>query len=202
MWFDSELIESMKKAIELLCDCFAMNGKLLICGNGGSSADSLHIVGELMKSFKLKRPIIKYFSERILRMFPEQVELFNKLQGAFRALSLSEETSLTSAIENDIDPQLVFAQQVYGYGVLGDTLLAITTSGKSKNIIRACQIARVMNMKVIGLSGNSPSKEFDDLCDIIIKAPSSETHIVQEYHTAIYHAICLGIENEFYGEDK
>lgn len=191
--------ESVMMTINILFTCFYKDSKLLICGNGGSAADAQHIVGELMKSFHIKRLLPIDLQNRIRATYPKTHQyFFENLQWAFPAMSLNGETALISAIYNDIKPDLVYAQQLIGYGKNGDVLLAISTSGNSKNIIYAAQIAKVLDMTVIGLTGKTGG-QLKDYCDITIKVPFEKTFEIQEYHLPIYHAICLAIENEFFG---
>ncbi|MBD3393787.1 MAG: SIS domain-containing protein, partial [Chitinivibrionales bacterium] len=130
-------------AFELMASCFRAGGKLLACGNGGSAADAQHVVGELMKEYLRKRPVPEADAQRIRAAAPEKgEELCRGLQGALRAVSLVSETSLLTAFANDVNADMVFAQQVYGYGRPGDVLLAISTSGSSENIINAVCVAR------------------------------------------------------------
>jgi D-sedoheptulose 7-phosphate isomerase len=194
------LKENIANAINLLIDTTKNNGTYLVCGNGGSAADSDHIVGELMKGFVLKRTITNDLSERILQKYPEDYQyLTSNLQQGISAISLVSHNALISAFSNDKAPDLIFAQQVLGYGKSGDTLIAISTSGNSKNVVHAAQIAKVMGLNVISLTGNTGGK-LRDLSDVLINVPEIETYKIQEYHLPIYHCICLAIENEFFGE--
>lgn len=191
--------KSIKDSIELLIECYHKNGKVLVCGNGGSAADAEHIVGELMKGFLLPRRIDSQTEEKIRILFEDDSDyLINNLQQALPTISLVSQTALQTAFANDKAPDLSFAQQVYGYGNKGDVFIAISTSGNSKNIIYAAQIARCIDMKVIALTGSTGGK-LKSLSDIIINVPADETYIVQEYHLPVYHAICACLENEFFG---
>lgn len=192
-----QITESIREII----DCYYRGNKLLVCGNGGSAADSLHIVGELMKGFLLPRRLDKKKQTEIRAKFSDSAEyLINNLQGTLPAISLVSETALLTAYANDQAPDLSFAQQVLGHGNCGDILIAISTSGNSKNVIYAAQIAKIQEMKVISLTGESGGK-LRDVSDILINVPSNETHIIQEYHLPIYHAICAAVENEFFSEE-
>jgi putative phosphoheptose isomerase len=187
-------------SVEMLINCYQNKNKLLICGNGGSASDSQHIVGELMKSFRLKRKIPIEIQEQIEDKFPQSSQYYiENLEEPLTAISLVGETSLITAYSNDKAPDLIFAQQVYGLSNAGDILLAISTSGNSKNVLYACEIAQIKGMKIIGLTGQSGGK-MNNICDILIKTPEIETYKIQEYHLPIYHAICLAIEEEFFGE--
>jgi len=198
----AECKEDMLTAVKLLIDCYQKRGKLLVCGNGGSAADAQHIVGELMKGFILPRKLSKTLQENIQKTFPESSSYFmDNLQCALPAISLLGENALISAYSNDKAPDLLFAQQVLGLGDKGDVLLAISTSGNSKNVLYACQVAKIKEMKVIGLAGGNGGK-MKELCDTTICAPSKETYLVQEYHLPIYHTVCLALENEFFREEE
>ena len=185
---------SIKKATEIIINSYKASNKLLICGNGGSAADSEHIVGELMKGFCLPRKISKELEDKI-----NDKELTDSLQYGLPAISLVSHTALSTAFANDQMPTAVFAQQVLGYGKEGDILLCISTSGNSKNCVYAAEVAKALNMKVISLTGEKDSK-LKELSDVTIQAPSKKNYKIQEYHLPIYHAMCLAIEYEFFGE--
>jgi len=191
----------INESIKEIVDSYNRKNKLLICGNGGSAADSLHIVGELMKGFLLPRKLDEKKQSEIKEQFPDSAEyLINNLQRTLPAISLVSETALLTAYANDQAPDLSFAQQVLGHGKKGDVLIAISTSGNSKNVIYAAQIAKVQGMKIISLTGKSGGK-LKEVSDILINVPSDETYIIQEYHLPIYHAICAAVENEFFSEE-
>lgn len=190
--------EAVEKAAELLAGSFAHGGKLLVCGNGGSASDSLHIVGELMKGFVLPRKLSADWAGRFEAACPGMKDyLMNNLQDALPAMSLVGETALSTAYANDQAPDLAFAQQVLGAGREGDVLLGISTSGNSANVLYAAGVAKAVGMKVIGLTGATGGKLLP-LCDACICAPSRETYQIQEYHLPIYHALCLALEEEFF----
>ncbi len=178
-------------AYELLKQCFCRGGKLLTCGNGGSASDAEHIVGELMKGFHLKRPLGKDLKN-------QYGDLSKQLQGALPAIPLTQNQVLSTAYANDVDPDMIFAQQVYGYGQEGDTLIALTTSGNSKNVLYAAEIARKKHMKVIGFSGATGGK-LRSLADVCICVPETDTAFVQEKHIVVYHTICSMLEEYFFG---
>lgn len=191
--------ENIRKAYEIIKESYQNGSKVLICGNGGSAADSEHIVGELMKGFMLRRPIGYETRDKLQRLFPDDGQyLADSLQGALPALSLVSHTALSSAFINDVQADMVFAQQVYGYGKQGDVLLGISTSGNSANVINAVKIAKSLEMKTIGLTGETCGK-MKMLCDVTICAPDTETYRIQEYHLPIYHALCAMIEEDFFG---
>lgn len=189
---------NIEEAFLLLKQCYEKGGKLLICGNGGSAADSEHIVGELMKGFILKREITSEDSQKIKDAFPENSEYFSQhLQRALPAISLVSHLALTSAFINDIAPDMVFAQQVYGYAQKDDVLLGLSTSGNSANVLNAIKIARAFGIKNIGMTGGDGGF-MKDLCDVIIKVPTNDTFRIQEYHLPIYHVLCAMLEEEFF----
>ncbi len=187
------------KAYAYIRDSYKQEGMLLVCGNGGSGADSEHIVGELMKEFAIKRPLPEEMKKRLLDVSKENGEILAKhLQGALPAITLTSNIALSTAFANDAVPELVFAQQVYGYGNNKSTLLGISTSGNSKNVIYAIETAKAIGMKAIGMSGHNGGK-LKDICDVCICVPSDFTPAIQELHLPVYHAICLMIEEEFFG---
>ncbi len=185
-------------AFELISKCYRKNGKLLICGNGGSASDSEHIVGELMKGFKSNRFLPLQFKEKIQNIFPEISDyITGHLQGALPAISLTSNSVLNTAFANDVAADMVFAQQVFGYGNPGDILWGISTSGNSINVIRALQVAKAKEMVNIGLTGLTGGKMLN-LCDVIIRVPRISTPDIQELHMPVYHAMCLMLEQEFF----
>lgn len=191
-------LSDIELGFELLNQSFNQGNKLLLCGNGGSAADCEHVVGELMKGFISKRPLSTSISDRFEREFPgEGLDLADKLQGALPAISLVSHSALISAYANDVDPEMVFAQQVYGYGRSGDVLIAFSTSGNSANILRALQVAKVQGLKTIGFTGDSGGK-LKSLCDVTICVPWEKTLDIQERHLPIYHALCLMLEEAFF----
>jgi len=192
--------EPLLEAFHCLDECYRQGGKVLICGNGGSAADSEHIAGELMKGFMLKRPLPQEEFDRIKAAFPddEKATLMAKnLQGALPAIPLVNHTSLTSAVSNDTSADMIYAQQVYGYGKPGDVLLVISTSGTAANITNAVIVAKAFGLKSIGLTGGTGG-DLPVLCDITLIAPAVETYRIQEYHLPIYHTLCAMLEREWF----
>ena len=182
----------------LLEESYKNGGKLLVAGNGGSAADAEHIVGELMKGFKLPRKPEADFAEKLVEENQELgAVLAENLQGALPAIALDGHPALSTAYMNDCEPLLCFAQQVNGYGKSGDVFLGISTSGKSKNVLYAATTAHAKGMKVIGLTGAKDSK-LKDMSDVCIKAPQTETYMIQELHLPIYHCLCLMLEDRFF----
>lgn len=187
------------KAYELLEASYAMGRKLLVCGNGGSASDSEHIVGELMKEFKLKRRVYREQAERMREISPNLGEvLATNLQGALPAISLTGHSSLTTAFMNDSEPELIFAQQVNGYGKTGDVYLGISTSGNSRNVLYAAVTAKSKGMKVIGLTGQREN-QLMQYADVCIRVPETETYRIQELHLPVYHCLCMMLEDKFFG---
>lgn len=188
------------KVYNILELSYSNGGKLLVCGNGGSASDSEHIVGELMKEFKLKRKIYTAQADAMKAIDAEMgAVLAENLQGALPAITLTAHSSLTTAFMNDCEPLLVFAQQVNGYGKQEDTLLGISTSGNSKNVLYAAITAKARGLKVVGLTGEKDNKlqEFADVC---IHVPEVETYKIQELHLPVYHCLCLMLEDHFFGK--
>ena len=182
----------------LLEESYENGGKLLVAGNGGSAADAEHIVGELMKGFKLSRKPETDFAERLVAENQELGSvLAENLQGALPAIALDGHPALSTAYMNDCEPLLCFAQQVNGYGKSGDVFLGISTSGNSKNVLFAATTAHAKGMKVIGLTGAKDNK-LKDMSDVCIKAPQTETYMIQELHLPIYHCLCLMLEDKFF----
>lgn len=191
--------EDIMRAYELLEAAYQSGRKLLVCGNGGSASDSEHIVGELMKEFKLKRKIYGNQSTALKEIDPELGQvLADNLQGALPAISLTGHSALQTAYMNDAVPELVFAQQINGYGKAGDVFLGISTSGNSKNVLYAAVNAKAKGLKVIGLTGAKENKlmKFADVC---IRVPETETYKIQELHLPVYHCLCLMLEQKFFG---
>lgn len=182
----------------LLEESYENGGKLLVAGNGGSAADAEHIVGELMKGFKLPRKPEADFAEKLVEENQELGSvLAENLQGALPAIALDGHPALSTAYMNDCEPLLCFAQQVNGYGKSGDVFLGISTSGNSKNVLYAATTAHAKGMKVIGMTGAKDSK-LKDMSDVCIKAPQTETYMIQELHLPIYHCLCLMLEDNFF----
>lgn len=192
-------IDEIQAALAMLESSYRQGGKLLICGNGGSAADSEHIACELMKSFCLPRPIQVNMRHALIETFGKDGEyLAANLQGALPTLPLVSQSALNTATANDVAGDMIFAQQVYGYGKPSDVLLAISTSGHSRNVVYALQVARVLGLQCIGLSGHT-DKPFSRLCHVVIRVPAYQTFAIQELHLPIYHALCAALEEIFFG---
>jgi len=194
--------ESIFNAFLTLKDCYDNGNKVLICGNGGSAADSEHIVGELMKGFLLKRAIPVKDSDKLKQSIPEEWEYFSdRLQQALPAISLVSQTALLTAYSNDVAPDMIFAQQVYGYGRSGDVLFGISSSGNSSNIINAIKVAKAFSLKTIGLTGKDGGI-MKEQCDVTIIVPAKLTYEIQEYHLPVYHALCAMLEAEYFTQEN
>ena len=189
----------IEKAYLLMRDSFVKGGKLLLCGNGGSSADCDHIVGELMKAFCAKRKIKPELSSRLQELYGEEAEYFTKhLEQGLPAISFSSQTALHTAYSNDQDEALFYAQCLLGYGKKEDILFAISTSGNAKNVVYALKLAKAMGIPSILLSGKDGGAG-KELADLSIIVPSKETYQIQELHLPIYHCLCLMLEQYFFG---
>lgn len=191
--------EQIEAARDTLIECYEKGGKLLLCGNGGSSADCDHIVGELMKGFLLKRPINEADKARMRADSPELSDkTLNSLQMGLPAISLTTISALNTAFANDVDPELIYAQSVFALGKADDVLIAISTSGNAKNVCEAARVAGAIGMKVIALTGRDGGK-LKSLSDVYVIAPECETYKIQELHLPIYHYICAEVEKHFFG---
>ncbi len=192
--------EDIYNAFRLIADSYRNGGKLLITGNGGSAADSEHIVGELMKSFVKSRRLSDDFKQTLSNVDVEMGETLAKhLQGSLPAIALDGHVALSTAYQNDCEPLLCFAQQVNGYGNSGDVFLGISTSGNSQNVLYAAITAKAKGLKVIGLTGKKDSK-LSALADVCIRVPETETYKIQELHLPVYHTLCLMLEEEFFAD--
>lgn len=187
-------------AYEVLEECFRNDKKLLIAGNGGSAADSEHIAGELMKRFKISRPVSSEFAEKLKQIDPiKGANLADNLERGLMAIPLVAHEALSTAYINDVDGLGVFAQQLFGFGRKGDIFLGISTSGNSKNVMSATVVAKALGIKVIGLTGANGG-ELASVADVAIKVPETETYMIQELHLPVYHCLCLMLEDRFFGE--
>lgn len=190
-----ELIE----AYILMEECFVHGGKLLVAGNGGSAADSEHIAGELMKRFRISRPVDRLFAEKLQEIdYDRGSALARNLECSLTVIPLVAHEALTTAYINDVDGLGVFAQQLFGYGRKGDVFLGISTSGNSQNIMNATVVARALGIKVIGLTGNNGG-ELAQVSDAAVIVPEEETYRIQELHLPIYHCWCMMLEEAFFG---
>lgn len=188
--------EDILSAFQLMKTCFEGGGKLLVCGNGGSGADAQHIVGELMKDFSCRRRVAAEFEEECRRLYPGE-GLEKKVQAALPAIALGVNQVLASACANDIGREMVYAQEVFGYGRKGDALLALSTSGNSENVLNAVKIAEAVGMETIGIGGRNGGM-LRGLCGIYVELPEDETYLVQELVLPVCHAWCRMLETAFW----
>ena len=186
------------RAVEMVVECYERGGKVLVCGNGGSASDADHIVGELMKSFEGFRPLDAKLQQTIKELSGERGEMLaTSLQKGLPAVSLTVHNALITAIANDINGDVIFAQQVTGLGKKGDILIGLSTSGNSKNIIDAMIVAKAKELKTIGFTGETGGK-MKDWCDVLLNVPEKRTAFVQELHLPLYHTICMMVEKEMF----
>ena len=192
------LKSNIKQAYDIIVESFVKGGKLLIAGNGGSSADAEHMVGELMKSFVKKRKLPEEYIRELEKIDTEIAKyLSSRLQPGLPAISLSGHASLNTACINDINGELTFVQQLYGYAKEDDVFLGISTSGNAKNLLYAAVAAKAKKIKVIALTGGSGGR-IKDFADVSIVVPETETYKIQELHMPVYHCLCLMIEDRFF----
>lgn len=188
-----ECEKAAKEAVNAICDMHENGGKLLLCGNGGSAADCEHISGELMKGFLLER---KPDADK----YTEYSDVISRLQCGIPALPLPGFTSLISAFSNDESPELAFSQLVFVLGKKEDVFFGISTSGNSSNIVAAAKTAKAKGMKTVALTGKDGGK-LNNICDIVLKVPETQTYKVQELHLPLYHALCAQAEEHFFSEE-
>lgn len=193
-----ECKNSIEEAVRVLIDSYENEGILYIAGNGGSAADADHIAGELMKGFVKRRPISEEFTSKLCEI-DEEIgnELSYKLQSALPTINLNTHTALHTAYANDMDYLYIYAQILAGYVKSKDVFWGISTSGNSKNILKAVVVAKAVGAKTIGLTGKTGGK-MKEFFDVTIKVPETETYKIQELHLPVYHAICLELEEYFY----
>lgn len=192
--------QSIIDAYLIMEECYGHDGKVMIAGNGGSAADAEHIAGELMKRFKMPRPIETAFAEKLREADPVRGHLLAKnLERSLMAIPLVAHEALSTAYINDVDGYGVFAQQLLGFGRPGDVFLGISTSGNSQNIMNAVAVAKASGIKVIGLTG-ATGGELAQSADVAVKVPETETYMIQELHLPIYHCWCLMLEERFFSK--
>ena len=196
------VLKANEKEIRQMCDAviksYESGGKLLVCGNGGSCSDAEHIVGELMKGFLKKRPIPAEKKAKMLELVPELADIgIDVLQQGLPAIALNSGAALTTAFANDCDPDLIYAQQVLGFGRRGDVFLGISTSGNAENVYAAAAVAKSLGLVTVALSGKTGGK-LKEICDISIVVDEDETYMIQELHLPVYHALCATVEEHFF----
>ena len=187
----------IEKAIEMIVEMYYNNGKLLLCGNGGSCADCDHIVGELMKGFTLQRKLKVEDVNKFKEAYEDGEFMAENLQYGIQAISLPSQTAVCTAFLNDVEPSMLYAQLAYAYARPNDVLIGLSTSGNSKNVVNAVKAAKIKGIKTIGFTGAKESK-LSELCDITIKVPETETYKVQELHLPVYHYICECVEKRLF----
>ncbi len=188
----------IEKGLNMFIETYRNGGKILIGGNGGSCADSEHIVGELMKGFMLKRPVNSEFEKKLEELgFEDAKYLCENLQGSLPAISLPSQTAILSAFINDVSPEMMYAQMVYGYATEKDLLVCLSTSGNSKNLVQAAKVAKAKGARVLSLTGEKESL-LSKISDVTIRVPETETYKVQELHLPVYHHLCAMCESEFF----
>ncbi len=189
----------VRAAYDTLHDCFAAGGRVYLCGNGGSAADCEHMAGELLKCFKLPRPMKDDFKAILCAYGEDGKVLAEGLEGGLPVVSLTGHIAFSTAFQNDNTPALVFAQQVNAYGQAGDVLVVFSTSGNSQNCVYATICAKAKGMKVVTLTGGMGGK-LAPMSDVAVIVPAKETYQVQEFHLPVYHALCAMLEEEFFGK--
>lgn len=182
--------DDIENALNLMINTYKNDGKILVCGNGGSAADCEHIVGELMKGFLLKREVCDYRIPSDLRC---------NLQGGLSAISLPSQIAVLSAFINDVEPDMMYAQLVYGYGRENDLLIGLSTSGNSNNVFNAVRVAKAIGLKTLALTGKSESM-LSDISNVTVRVPETETYKIQELHLPVYHYLCAEVEKYFWSE--
>ncbi len=193
----AHLENAIEKAFLCVRQTYENGGTFFTCGNGGSAADSEHIVGELMKSFRKKRKVDDEILRNLRSYGVEGEEIANSLEGGLPCISLTSHVALSTAYSNDKEPQATFAQQLLNLGKAGDALLAISTSGNSKNCVYAALVAKAKGIKIVALTGEGDSK-LKAIADYTVNVPEKETFKVQELHLPVYHALCAFLEEEFF----
>ena len=196
--------DTIETARDLLIDTYREGGKLLLCGNGGSAADCDHIAGELLKGFLSHRLLSEEDCLALAESLPDGEAdpdlylLAGQLQGGLPAISLPAQTAALTAVCNDTDPALIFAQLTWALGQSGDTLICLSTSGNSRNVVLAAKAAKTKGLRVLALTGENDSK-LSELSDVTVQVPSTDTYRVQEYHLPVYHYLCAAVEEAFFG---
>lgn len=195
----AEIEVPLRTCVQLFSDCFVCGGKLLVCGNGGSCADADHIVGELVKAFRMKRPIAEPLAVALEGQGTNGERLAKMLQGGFPAINLGAHSALLTAVINDMSGEYIYAQQVVAYGREGDILLGISTSGNSEDVLYAGLVAKAMGMKTVGLTGKTGGKMGAQF-DLVLRADADTTEDIQDLHSVIYHAVCACVEYQCWGD--
>ncbi len=195
----SDVEKDMESVVSMMLETNKSGGKILLCGNGGSCADCDHIVGELMKSFMYERKPDANVVKKLATQFGGETEKVAAcLQTGIPAISLPSQSAVLTAYLNDVAPEYVYAQLVYGYAKENDMLLALSTSGNSKNIVNAVKVAKALGIKAASITGLNES-ELSKICDVCIRVPETETYKVQELTLPVYHHLCATVEKKLFG---
>ena len=190
-------IENM---VLMMLDTYKSGGKILLCGNGGSCADCDHIVGELMKSFMYERKPDDAVVEKLKAVFGDEKDrVASCLQTGIPAISLPSQTAVMSAYLNDVEPEYVYAQLVYGYAKENDMLIGLSTSGNSKNVVNAVKVAKALGIKTASITGKNESG-LSEFCDVCVRVPETETYKIQELTLPVYHHLCASMEKVLFGK--
>jgi alpha-mannosidase len=194
--------EAIADALALLCRTIDDGGTIYVGGNGGSAADAEHVVGELMKGMARRRTLSSSERGAVLRSAPSPLAaeadyLAEKLEGAVRAVCLTSQSGLLSAVSNDTAGDMGMAQQVHGYGRPGDLFWALSTSGTSRNVVLVALAPRAAGACVLAFTGAGGGR-LRDLADVWVGVPAADTARVQELHQPIYHALCAAIEERYW----
>ena len=196
----SKCVHEIDMVYSTLKNCFVHGKKLFCAGNGGSASDCEHICGELMKSFVIPRPLDPDFHGKLSTLCGSTT-LADSLQKGLPCISLTCHTSLNTAFMNDVNADMIFAQQLFVLGSEGDAILGLSTSGNAANVCYAFQVARAKGIRTILFTGEkTPPGICEQYSDVIFHAPEKETYKIQEYHLAVYHRICIMLEEYFYGK--
>ena len=203
---DHPKLSGAAAALRVLIDetvkTLSSGGCFFVAGNGGSAADSDHICGELLKGFLSKRPLPEEQKAKFSALFGDDgAEMAKKLQGGLRAVSLLSHPGFSSAFANDVDADLIYAQQLWALAKPGDVFLGISTGGGSKNVRAALMAAKVIGSKSFLFTGNRHGV-CEKYADVVIAADESETYLIQELHLPLYHAFCAEVEARIFGGER
>ena len=196
------VLPQVEDALALLARTVEGGGTVYVGGNGGSAADAEHIVGELMKGMEHRRPLGVGARASLRDHAPDSMTdeadyLAQRLEGAVRAVCLTSQSGLLSAIANDTAGDMGMAQQLHGYGRPGDLFWALSTSGRSRNVVLAALTARASGMRVLALTGAAGAR-LGGLADVWVPVPATDVADVQELHQPLYHALCSALEERYW----
>ncbi len=192
----------MESVIAELITSLEKGGTFFVCGNGGSGSDADHIAGELLKGFLSKRELNEEEKAEFEQRFgAEGRALSEELQHGLRCISLLSHPGFTTAFSNDVNPVLIYAQQLYALGRAGDVVMGISTSGNAENIRRAFMVARTIGIRTVLLTGAVPGRCVP-YADVVLGVPEKETFKIQELHLPFYHMLCMELERHFFGKEE